>query len=49
MASKAMLVRGTVQIGDGGVVSLLADRLRPLCWSADRAEMSIPRQIFVGT
>jgi error-prone DNA polymerase len=30
LASKAMLVRGTVQIGDGGVVSLLADRLEPL-------------------
>jgi hypothetical protein len=25
-----MLVRGTVQIGDGGVVSLLADRLEAL-------------------
>jgi len=30
LSSKAMLVRGTVQIGDGGVVSLLADRLEPL-------------------
>jgi error-prone DNA polymerase len=30
VSSTAMLVRGTVQIGDGGVVSLLADRLEAL-------------------
>jgi error-prone DNA polymerase len=30
LASTAMLVRGTVQIGDGGVASLYADHLEPL-------------------